>query len=166
MSETNPPIEDVPVFNPIYWESTRPDINVAYLDANYLKYPNSQPARQTFTKGLFSDGQITFTSTTTSEKSIESLVNLTFDTGTTSTITFSDGTTQTTAPALFPIGTTKSFVGTITLPSNFLLTDGSFVSQTTYPALFTAIGHTFGPDPGDGTFKLPTVADTYVVAKH
>lgn len=165
MSETNPPIEDVSVFNPIYWESTRPNINVAYLDANYLKYPNSQPARQTFTKGLFSDGQITFTSTTASEKTIESLVNLTFDTATTSTITFSDGTTQTSAPALFPVGTTKSFVGTITLPSKFLLLDGSFVSQTTYPDLFTAIGHTYGLDPGDGTFKLPTVSNQYIIAK-
>ena len=166
MSETNPPIEDVPVFNPIYWASSRPDINVAYLDANYLKFPNSQASAQTFTKGLFSDGQIKFTSTITSEKTIDSLVNLTFDTAATSTITFSDGTTQTTAPLPFPVGTTHSFVGSFTLPSNFLLTDGSFVSQATYPDLFTAIGHTYGPDPGDGTFKLPTVTDTYVVAKH
>jgi hypothetical protein len=166
MSETNPPIEDVPVFNPIYWESTRPNINVAYLDANYLKFPNSQASAQTFTKGLFSDGQLIFTNTITSEKTISSLVNLTFDTAATSTITFSDGTTQTTAPLPFPVGTTHSFVGSFTLPSNFLETDGSFVSQTTYPDLFAAIGHTYGLDPGDGTFKLPTILNQYIIAKH
>ena len=39
----------------------------------------------------------------------------------------------------------------------WLLCNGQFVVQVTYPALFALIGHNYngGVDPGDGTFKLP-----------
>lgn len=52
-------------------------------------------------------------------------------------------------------GTMKDFAGGV-LPSHYLLCDGSTVSQTTYKALFAAIGTTFntGGEPV-GTFRLP-----------
>mgnify|MGYP003653657237 FL=1 len=164
MSETNPPIEDVPVFNPIYWASPRPDINVAYLDANYLKFPNSQASPQTFTSGLFSDGQIKFTSTVAANKAVDSLVDLTFDTAESGKITFSDGTIQTTAPTFqLPVGSIVPFVGTQALPSGFLLADGSSVAEVAFPALFTVIGTTFG-SAAPGFFNLPTKTDRWVIA--
>lgn len=47
--------------------------------------------------------------------------------------------------------------GRATPTSGWLLCDGTFKSQTTYPDLYAAIGHTHngGVDPGDGTFRLP-----------
>lgn len=40
-------------------------------------------------------------------------------------------------------------------PTGWLACDGTFKSQSTYADLFAAIGHTYGTDPGNGTFKLP-----------
>lgn len=50
-------------------------------------------------------------------------------------------------------GTVVAFAGP-TIPTGYLLCDGSVVSQTTYPDLFTAIGTTWGPATG-GNFTLP-----------
>src|SRR3972149_720269 len=57
--------------------------------------------------------------------------------------------------------------GGSTAPSGWLLCDGSFVSTTTYAALFAPLGHAFngGPDPLDGTFKLPDLRDRMVLGK-
>jgi microcystin-dependent protein len=43
--------------------------------------------------------------------------------------------------------------------------DGSFVSKTTYAALFTEIGHSWngGTDPGNGTFRLPDLRDRAII---
>lgn len=46
-----------------------------------------------------------------------------------------------------------------TAPTGYLLCDGSFVEQETYARLFAKIGHTYAADPGNGTFKLPTLAN-------
>lgn len=40
-------------------------------------------------------------------------------------------------------------------PSGWLLCDGAAVSRTLYPALFTAIGTTFGAGDGTSTFNVP-----------
>lgn len=55
--------------------------------------------------------------------------------------------------------------GGLAAPTGWLLCDGTFKSQATFAALFTAIGHRFngGVDPGDGTFKVPTTADLFVI---
>lgn len=42
-----------------------------------------------------------------------------------------------------------------TAPNGYLLCDGSAVSRTTYPALFSAIGATYGAGDGSTTFNLP-----------
>ena len=45
-----------------------------------------------------------------------------------------------------------------TVPQGFLTCDGSAVSRSTYGALFTAIGTTYGVGDGSTTFNLPTAA--------
>ena len=42
-----------------------------------------------------------------------------------------------------------------TVPSGWLMCDGSAVSRVTYAALFTAIGITFGRGDGSTTFNVP-----------
>lgn len=52
-----------------------------------------------------------------------------------------------------PAGTILPFGGA-TAPSGWLLCDGSSVSQSSYPALYAAIGVLWG-NPGGGSFNLP-----------
>lgn len=49
-------------------------------------------------------------------------------------------------------------------PAGWLACDGSFKLQSAYANLFSAIGHTYnlGVDPGDGTFKLPSLNNSMV----
>ncbi len=53
-----------------------------------------------------------------------------------------------------PTGTILDFAGT-SAPTGFLAADGSAVSRSTYAALFTAIGTTWGVGDGATTFNLP-----------
>lgn len=50
----------------------------------------------------------------------------------------------------------RNFMSTV--PAGFLECDGSAVSRTSYGALFTAIGTTYGVGDGSTTFNLPTAA--------
>ncbi len=65
------------------------------------------------------------------------------------------------AAALAPFLAGVSPTGTIQLyggaaaPSGWLTCDGSAVSRTTYAALFTAVGTTFGSGDGINTFNIP-----------
>jgi len=54
----------------------------------------------------------------------------------------------------FPAGVMVDFGGTAA-PSGWLLCDGSLVSRATYPALFAAIGVSWGVGDGSTTFALP-----------
>lgn len=47
------------------------------------------------------------------------------------------------------------FFATSTLPSNWLLCNGSAISRSTYASLFAAIGTTYGSGDGSTTFNLP-----------
>ena len=51
------------------------------------------------------------------------------------------------------------------VPSGFLECDGAAVSRTTYAALFTVIGTTYGSGNGSTTFTLPDLKDDVVVGK-
>lgn len=53
-----------------------------------------------------------------------------------------------------PAGAVLPFAGN-SIPSNWLLCDGSAVSRTTYADLFAAIGTTYGSGDGSTTFNLP-----------
>lgn len=55
-----------------------------------------------------------------------------------------------------PTGSITMYGGS-TAPSGYLLCDGSAVSRTTYSALFTAIGTTYGTGDGSTTFNVPNV---------
>lgn len=71
----------------------------------------------------------------------------------TSGITFPDATTQTQAAPTFT-GAVLNFAMN-TAPSGWLKANGAAVSRTTYSALFTAIGTTFGSGDGSTTFNVP-----------
>lgn len=60
--------------------------------------------------------------------------------------------------AMLPIGTILPFAGG-TIPYGFLATNGAAVSRTTYSALFSAIGTTYGSGDGSTTFNLPLIED-------
>ena len=49
-----------------------------------------------------------------------------------------------------------------TIPSGWLVCDGSAISRTTYKALFNAIGETYGAGDGATTFNLPDLQDKFV----
>lgn len=57
-----------------------------------------------------------------------------------------------------PVGTILPFAGG-TIPEGFLACNGAAVSRTTYAALFSAIGTTYGSGDGSTTFNLPSVED-------
>jgi microcystin-dependent protein len=56
--------------------------------------------------------------------------------------------------AVIPPGSVWDFCGS-SLPSGWLFCDGSAVSRTTYAALFTAIGTSYGSGNGSTTFNVP-----------
>lgn len=57
-----------------------------------------------------------------------------------------------------PTGTILPFAGG-TIPSGFLACNGAAVSRTTYAALFSAIGTTYGGGNGSSTFNVPQIED-------
>lgn len=61
-----------------------------------------------------------------------------------------------------PIGTIVAY-GKASAPSGWLNCDGSAVSRTTYSALFSAIGTTYGTGDGSTTFNLPDLQGRVVV---
>lgn len=55
---------------------------------------------------------------------------------------------------VLPVGMMTPFAGS-SAPTGWLLCDGSAVSRTTYSALFTAIGTSYGSGDGSTTFNVP-----------
>tara|TARA_R100001463_G_scaffold84503_1_gene139233 strand:+ start:828 stop:1397 length:570 start_codon:yes stop_codon:yes gene_type:complete len=51
------------------------------------------------------------------------------------------------------------------VPTGFLECDGSAVSRSTYSALFTIIGTTYGAGDGSSTFNVPNLQDNVPVGK-
>lgn len=62
---------------------------------------------------------------------------------------------------LLPVGIVQAFAGT-TIPSGWLLCDGSAVSRTTYANLYACIGDTYGAGNGSTTFNLPNLTDKFI----
>lgn len=56
--------------------------------------------------------------------------------------------------AVLPSGIMWEFAGA-SIPSGWLFCDGSLISRTTYSALFTAIGETYGAGDSTTTFNIP-----------
>lgn len=61
-----------------------------------------------------------------------------------------------------PTGSVIPFAGSTT-PSGWMVCDGTAVSRTLYPDLFTAIGTTYGAGNGTTTFNLPNLLGRVVV---
>lgn len=59
------------------------------------------------------------------------------------------------------IGSIAAFAGS-SLPSGWLLCDGSAVSRTTYSALFSAVETTYGTGDGSTTFNVPNLVDKFI----
>jgi microcystin-dependent protein len=69
-------------------------------------------------------------------------------------------TTQVTAAAV-PAGSVMTFAMNAA-PTGWLKANGAAVSRTTYAALFTAIGTTFGSGDGSTTFNLPDLRGEFM----
>jgi microcystin-dependent protein len=67
-------------------------------------------------------------------------------------------------PVLIPSGIIVPYAGA-SPPSGYLLCDGSAVSRTSFAALFTAIGTTYGPGDGSTTFNLPDINGRVIAGK-
>lgn len=68
-------------------------------------------------------------------------------------------------PAAVPTGSVIPYAGS-SAPTDWLLADGSVVSQATYAALYAIIGHTYAADPGGGNFTLPNLKGKIPVGKN
>lgn len=65
--------------------------------------------------------------------------------------------------SLITAGTVIALAGNpSSAPSGFLLCNGAAVSRTTYAALFSAIGTTYGTGNGSSTFNLPNLTDKFI----
>lgn len=62
-------------------------------------------------------------------------------------------------------GSAKGRDGNVTIPSKWLLCDGSAVSRTKYSALYKALGQKWGKGDGSRTFNLPDLQDKLLVGK-
>jgi microcystin-dependent protein len=91
--------------------------------------------------------------------------------GITSTVTelnYTDGVTSALQTQLDALTAALTPSGTIinvamnTAPTGYLKANGAAVSRTTYAALFTAIGSTFGVGDGSTTFNIPDLRGEFV----
>jgi len=66
---------------------------------------------------------------------------------------------------IFPSGVIMHYAGA-SAPTNWLICDGTAVSRSTFAALFTIIGTTYGAGDGSTTFNLPDMRGKIAVGKH
>lgn len=77
----------------------------------------------------------------------------------------SDKLSAATVQLLAPTGSVTQFAGA-TIPTGWLLCDGSAVSRSTYSALFALIGTSFGAGDGTTTFNLPDLKGRVPVGRN
>lgn len=63
-----------------------------------------------------------------------------------------------------PVGTTVPYIGS-TVPTGWLLADGSAISRSTYKTLFDVAGTTYGAGDGETTFNLPDLRQRFPLGK-
>lgn len=62
-----------------------------------------------------------------------------------------------------PVGSIQPFAGEKgSIPNKWLLCDGSAISRSTYPQLFSIIGETYGAGDGSTTFNLPDLRGEFI----
>lgn len=67
-------------------------------------------------------------------------------------------------PPIVPSGSIILYAGN-NIPETYFLCDGSAVSRTLYPILFTAIGTLYGVGDGSTTFNLPNLKQKFPLGK-
>lgn len=82
-------------------------------------------------------------------------------TDSTSPATLFGGTWQEQIPDGELIGSIAAFAGS-SLPSGWLLCDGSAISRETYSALFDVVGTTYGTGDGSTSFNVPNLVDKFI----
>jgi microcystin-dependent protein len=75
-----------------------------------------------------------------------------------------EGVTGPSGDSALPAGSIIQW-GSNSIPTNWLLCDGSAVSRSTWPSLFSAIGTTYGAGNGTTTFNLPDLRGRVAVGK-
>lgn len=121
--------EAIPIFNTINWETSSATIDVAYLNAHYLKYPVAQGLE------TFEDIIVNGSETLSTNLILDGVANTNY-------IQFPDGTKQYTAP-----------LGTNLLTSNNTWTGTQYFNNTT-PMTTSATQ----PASTDASTKIPTTA--------
>lgn len=66
------------------------------------------------------------------------------------------------ATYLNPIGTIIAFAGDNSIPTGYLVCDGSAISRTTYAQLYAVIGNTYGAGNDSTTFNVPNLKGRYI----
>ena len=66
------------------------------------------------------------------------------------------------ATYLNPIGTIIAFAGYNSIPTGYLVCDGSAISRKTYAQLYAVIGNTYGAGNGSTTFNVPNLKGRYI----
>lgn len=62
-----------------------------------------------------------------------------------------------------PVGSIQPFAGEKTnVPNRWLLCDGTAISRSTYPQLFSIVGETYGAGDGSTTFNLPDLRGEFI----
>lgn len=60
------------------------------------------------------------------------------------------------------VGTILPFAGANSIPTGYLVCDGSAISRTTYAQLYAVIGNTYGAGDGSTTFNVPNLKGRYI----
>jgi hypothetical protein len=77
-------------------------------------------------------------------------------------LTLADGSADVTAAALRTPAGALMYFATTACPSGWVAADGAVVSRGAYPALFDAIGTTYGAGDGNTTFGLPNLQGEFL----
>lgn len=77
------------------------------------------------------------------------------------TVTNAVSSLQTLVNSAAPTGVVQAYAGN-TVPSGWLLCDGSAVSRTQYSGLFNVISTTYGSGDGSTTFNLPNLLNKFI----
>ncbi len=140
MANYAPPTEETPIFNGKYF--TGVNITTQNGDGRYLK--------------LLAQGD--------EDMNDNDILNV--NQAEVNSVKFSDNTIQTTAfsgsVGGVPAGSMITFCGGGTIPSGYLVCDGSPVLEVDYPDLFSAIGTTYG-NPGGNRFNLPDMTSRFIM---
>jgi microcystin-dependent protein len=67
-------------------------------------------------------------------------------------------------PDILPVGSGLLWYSA-TAPDKYLLCDGTAISRTTYAALYSIIGDTYGNGDGSTTFNLPDLRQRFPMGK-